>query len=240
MKSPMRYAAATAAACLIATAFGGAAHAQAVPSNAVKLFLKDHETLPLAATADGAHLTADYHLWRLVPVEAMQELGEYQLVHEESGQCLTADTGGGETVPALLVECADAIAWEVVFDTTPANSDFRFITADDYFLGLADGSEAEEGAEILAVKPETGASRHHQEWLFAPPPPPSPPTSPPPSSPAPSESPSSPAPSASPQPTLPTTGTGLGLGIGAGAVALAGGAVLVLWWQRRRALRSDW
>ncbi|MDN3238703.1 RICIN domain-containing protein [Glycomyces tritici] len=240
MRFPMLQAAAVAAACLIATAFGGTAQAQNVPSGAVKVYLKDHPTLPLAASEDGARLTADHHLWRLVAVEALQGLGAYQLVHDDSGRCLSADTGGGgETAPVFLIECADAISWELVFDPLPSHSDFRFVTADGYFLGLADGSDAEEGAEVLAVKPETGASRHFQEWLFEAPPV-NPPSSPPPSSPAPSESPSVPAASESPKPTLPTTGAGLGLGIGGGAVALAGGAALVLWWQRRRALRSDW
>ncbi|MEU5154828.1 hypothetical protein [Glycomyces sp. NPDC021274] len=245
MKSPMlRAVAVAAAACLTGLVPGGAAYAQNVPAGAVKMFLKDHEDLPLAASEDGAHLTADPHLWRLVAVEAFQELGRYQLVHDDSGRCLSADTtGGGETAPVFLIDCADAIAWEVVFDTVPANSDFRFITADGYFLGLADGSEAEEGAEVLAVQLETGTSRHFQEWLFAAPPPgPTPSASPSPSAPAPSENQSSPSPveSGSPKPTLPTTGAGLGLGVGAGVVAVAGGAALVLWWQRRRALRADW
>lgn len=243
MQSPMlRTAAVAAAACLAALIPGGAACAQDVPEGAVKMFLKDHEGLPLAATEDGAHLAADPHLWRLVAVEALQELGQYQLVHDDSGQCLSAHTtGGGATAPVFLIDCADAIAWEVVFDTVPSNSDFRFITADGYFLGLAEGSEAKEGAEVLAVHPEAGDSRHSQEWLFAAPPPgPTPSASPSPSAPELSESPSSPAASEPPKPTLPTTGAGLGLGVGAGVVAVAGGAALVLWWQRRRALRADW
>ncbi|GAA2133920.1 hypothetical protein GCM10009782_21620 [Glycomyces algeriensis] len=242
----LQAAATAAAACLIATAFGGAAQAQTVPAGPVKVFLKDHESLPLAASANGARLTNDHDLWRLVAVEAFQDLGQYQLVHDASGRCLSADTtGGDETAPVILTDCADAIGWKLVFDPLPSHSDFRFITADGYFLGLEDGSDAEEGAEVLAVKPETSASRHFQEWRFADAPPPSnPPSSPPPSTPPSppelSESPSVPAESESPKPALPTTGAGLGIGVGAGAVALAGGAALILWWQRRRALRSDW
>jgi LPXTG-motif cell wall-anchored protein len=167
-------------------------------------------------------------------------------VHDDSGRCLSTDTsGGGETAPVLLTDCADAISWQLVYDPTPSHRDFRFVTTDGYFLGLEDDADAEEGAEVLAVNPETDTSKHFQEWLFADAPPPSdpptdPPTSTPPSSPAPSESPSVPAESESPKPTLPTTGAGVGIGIGAGIVALAGGAALVLWWQRRRVLRSEW
>ncbi|WP_198667018.1 RICIN domain-containing protein [Glycomyces dulcitolivorans] len=205
------------------------ARAQTLPEDPAKLFLKEHEDIPLAVQGGAAVLSADFDLWTLRPVEAMQDLGEYQIVQDSSGQCLTADTSGGEeTVPVVLADCADALAWTTVYNDAPAQQDFRFTTADGYFLGLADDASAVEGAPILAVDPESDQSRHFQEWLFATPPPESP-------SPTPSESTSPP-----PQPQLPTTGTALGALGAAGAVALAGGAALVLRHQRRRALRGHW
>jgi LPXTG-motif cell wall-anchored protein len=214
------------------------AHAQELPGEGAKLFLKNHEEVPLAFTDDGAVLSADHDLWGFIAVEALNDLGEYHLQHDDTGQCLTADTAvATETIPVALADCADALAWEIVWNDVPSHNDFRFITTDGYYLGLEDGADAVEGAEVQAVLPETGASRHFQEWhiAFAP-------TQPPSESPSTSESPSPDA-STSPaaaQPKLPTTGAGLGAMIGAGAVALVGGAAALLWWQRRRALRSDW
>ncbi|MEU6249788.1 LPXTG cell wall anchor domain-containing protein [Glycomyces sp. NPDC047010] len=228
---------------LAAAALVPAAPAQAadpVPEGPVRMYLKDHEDLPLAQQDGAIRLTAEADLWTLRPVEALQDLGEYQIVHDGDGKCLSTDTsGGGETAPVFLAECSGADAWTVIFDDVPSNSDFRFITTDDYYLGLAHDADAVEGAEVVSVALGDGASpsRHFQEWLFAAVPPETP-------SPSPSEEvSSSEAPSTTPaaaQPQLPTTGAGLGAAIGAGAVALAGGAALVLWWQRRRALRGQW
>ncbi|MFB9660640.1 RICIN domain-containing protein [Glycomyces mayteni] len=228
---------ATAAAALVPAVPAHAA--DPVPEGPVRMFLKDHQDLPLAQKDGAVRLTAEGDLWTLRAVEALQDLGEYQIVHESDGKCLSTDvSGGGETAPVFLAECDSADVWTVVFDDVPSNSDFRFITTDDYYLGLAHDADAVEGAEVVSVDLADGASpsRHFQEWLFAAVPPETP-------SPSPSEEVSSEAPSTTPpaaQPQLPTTGAGLGAAIGAGAVALAGGAALVLWWQRRRALRSDW
>lgn len=208
-----------------------------LPAEPTVVYLKDHVDIPLAWTDTGARLTAAFDEWTFRSVEALIDLGNYQIIHEDTGQCLTTDTSGGaETVPVALADCADALTWQIVFNDAPTHRDFRFKTPDGYFLGLEDGDDAAEGAEVLAVKPESGASQHHHEWnlavLGAPvvPEPPSP-----------SESPSAEV-SASPaaQSKLPATGAGLGAAIGASAVALTGGAALVLWWQRRRALRSHW
>ncbi|MEU5869968.1 LPXTG cell wall anchor domain-containing protein [Glycomyces sp. NPDC047369] len=226
---------------LAAAALVPAAPAQAadpVPEGPVRMYLKDHEDLPLGQKDGAVRLTADADLWTLRAVEALQDLGEYQIVHEADGKCLSTDTsGGGETAPVFLADCASADAWTVVFDDAASNSDFRFITTDDYYLGLAHDADAVEGAEIVAVDLADGASpsRHFQEWLFAAVPPETP-------SPTPSETPSEAVSTTPPaaQPQLPTTGAGLGAAVGAGALALAGGAALLLWWQRRRALRSDW
>lgn len=210
-----------------------------VPDEPVRMYLKDHPDLTLAQQNGAIRLAADGDLWTLRAVEALQDLGEYQIVHDGDGECLSADvSGGGETAPVFLADCADADAWTVVFDDASSNEDFRFIGTDGYYLGLADGDDAVDGAEIVAVALGDGASpsRHFQEWLFAAVPPETP-------SPTPSETPSSEAPPTTPpaaQPHLPTTGAGLGALLGAGAVALAAGAALLLWWQRRRALRSDW
>jgi hypothetical protein len=214
------------------------AQAQSLPTEPAQVFLKDHEDLPLAWTDAGARLSADYDEWTFRSVEALLDLGGYQIRHEDTGQCLTTDTaGGGAAFPVTLADCAEALAWQVEFHDIPSHEDFRFITPDGYYLGLEDGDEVVEGAEVLAVDLDTGVTKHFQEWrlevLGAPP----------------SESPSpsgSPSPSAdvsvSPavQAQLPATGGGLGAAIGGGAVAVAGGAALVLWWQRRRALRSHW
>lgn len=219
-----------------------AAPAQAadpVPDEPVRMYLKDHPDLTLAQQNGAVRLAADGDLWTLRAVEALQDLGEYQVVRESDGKCLSADvSGGGETAPVFLADCAGADAWNVVFDDAQSNEDFRFIGTDGYYLGLTDDADAVEGAEVVAVALGDGASpsRHFQEWLFAAVPPETLP-------PTPSETPSSEAPSTTPpaaQPQLPTTGAGLGAVFVAGAVALAGGAALLFWWQRRRAFRSDW
>lgn len=209
--------------------------APAIPAEPLKLYLKDHPDLPLDADGDALRLSGDHDLWTLQridpgPAEALIDLGEYLIVHEGTGRCLTADTASGEeVVPTVLGDCADATAWRLVFDDRTNFQDFRFTTADGYFLGLADDVQAEEGVSINAVLPETGRSHHFQEWLFALAP-----------EDAPSTAPEEAAPSPEPAPKLPTTGLAFGAAAGVGAFALAAGAVLVLWWQRRRVLRSDW
>ncbi|MQM27185.1 LPXTG cell wall anchor domain-containing protein [Glycomyces albidus] len=235
MKARIACAAALAAAALLGSA--AAAQAEPVPEEPSRLFLKDHEDIPLAVSGGEAVLSADADLWTLRAVEALLDLGEYQIVHDESGQCLTADTSGGEAaVPVVLADCADAVAWGVVYHDVPSHRDFRFTGPDGYFLGLLDDASAVEGAAVLAVAPETDHSLHFQEWRFAAADAP-PPTSAPPNE---AVSASEAATSAAAQPKLPSTGGAAGAAVGAGAVALAGGTALVLWWQRRRALRSHW
>ncbi|MDA1362119.1 RICIN domain-containing protein [Glycomyces luteolus] len=247
MKTFLLNAAAVSAAILLAV--GAPAHAQSVPvpDGGVKLFLKDHPDLPMAVVDGVPRLTDEGDLWELGGDEAdMQDLGEYQIIHRGSGQCLVADTGGGATAHVSLADCADAHSWTIVYDN-PGHRDFRFVAPGDYLLGLHERSDAVEGAEVLAVREDPSDSMHFHEWLTesgtATPPPNEITPVPDPSFEA--ESPASAAAaaaaeSASPKPALPTTGAGLGIGIGAGAVALAGGAALMLWWQRRRVLRADW
>lgn len=235
MKALITFVLSAAAAVLVPAAPAPAA--DAVPAGPVRMYLKDHEDIPLGQQGGAARLTADGDLWTLRAVEALQDLGEYQVVHESDGKCLSADvSGGGGTAPVFLADCAGASVWNVVFDDDPSKMDFRFILADGYYLGLAQDADAVEGAEIVAVALGDGASPsfHFQEWRFAALPPETTPPSETPSS----EAPSTTAPAARPQ--LPTTGAGLGAALGAGAVALAGGTALLLWWQRRRAFRSDW
>jgi LPXTG-motif cell wall-anchored protein len=222
-------------AAVVAPLWAGPAQAEQLPSEPAQIALKEHDDLPLAWTDTGLRLSADHDEWTFRPVEAMMDLGEHQIRHEDTGQCLTADTSGGEeTVPVALADCADAIAWQVVFDDAPFHDDFRFVAPDGHFLGLESGSDVVEGAEVKAVL-ETNGSKHHQEWHLAAP------DAPPSESPSPSLSPSTaPTSPAAAQPQLPSTGTGLGAVAGAGAVALAGGAALIVWWQRRRALRTHW
>lgn len=215
--------------------WGAPAHAQNVPSEPVEIHLKDHDDLMLGEKGGELMLTAEADEWRFTAVEALLDLGEYQIVHHGSGQCLTADTSGGaETAPVSLADCVDAITWQIVFDDRPSHSDYRFVTADGYFLGLEDDTAIEEGAEVLAIDVESGISGHSQEWWFG--------ASSPEDTPAPDAIPSE-APAevtVVSDPKLPTTGVGLGAAAGAGVVALGGGAALVVWWQRRRALRSHW
>lgn len=237
MKTLLSGAAALAAGSIVF--WGSPAQADPVPEGPVRMYLKDHADLPLDVDGDGVRLATEFDLWTLRAPEALVDLGEYQIVHVESGRCLAADTsGGGETAPVALADCAGSEPWTVVFDDVPSNSDFRFLTPDGYFLGLEDDAEAVHGVEVMAVLPESGASRHFQEWLFAAPP--DEPSTPPPSEPPTTTVESAPETETPGQPQLPTTGTGLGAALGGGAVAVAGGAALVLWLHRRRALRSEW
>lgn len=229
---------ATAAVALaLAIGSGAAAQAEPLPEGPLKLYLKEHAGTPLGETDGTPHLTADYDHWHLRPVEALQGLGGHHIVHVDSGRCLTADTGGGEeVVPVALADCADAVAWSIVYDDRDAHQDFRLLTPDGYYLGTETDPEESEGTTVFAVRPESGESLHFQEWLLAA----APVETTPPPSPSPSEEAPPSSESESPKPTLPTTGTALGASVGAGVVALAGGTALVLWWQRRRALRADW
>lgn len=235
MKARIACAAALAAAAVLGAA--AAAQAEPVPEEPSRLFLKDHEDLPLAESGGEAVLSADADLWALRPVEALHDLGEYQIVHDATGRCLTADTSGGEvSVPAVLADCADAVAWTTVYHDVPSHNDFRFTTPDGYYLGLIDNASAVEGAPVLAVDSDRDQSKHYQEWRFAAAEEPPASSAPPSESVPSSEDPTSPA----AQPQLPSTGGAAGAAVGAGTVALAGGTALVLWWQRRRALRTHW
>lgn len=240
MKTMSSLGAAVAAALLLL--WGAPAQADTVPDGPVELYLKDHRNLPLAEADGDVRLTSDSDLWVVEGDEALLNLGEFKIVHHESGRCLAADTsGGGEAIPVALVDCSAAHTWEIVYQK-PGHRDFRFVAPNGYLLGLLERSDAAEGAEILAVRSAPSDSMHFHEWLMdesgALEDTPDAITSPPNG-----EAVADPAsPDASPvsSPALPTTGVGLGAAIAAGAVAVGGGAALVLWWQRRRALRSDW
>jgi len=245
MKTLMPKAAAVAAAILLTAA--APAQADPVPDGPVKLFLKDHPQLPMAVVDGAPRLAADGDFWELGgEAKPMKDLGEFQIVHQASGQCLTADTGGGgATVPVTLVDCADAIAWTIVYDKA-GHQDFRFVAAGDYLLGLRERADAVAGAEVLAVRTDPSDSMHFHEWLSESQDEATPPPGADPEDPSSGEATTSPeaAPATStevvPAAALPTTGAAVGVAIGSGAAALAGGAALVLWWQRRRALRADW
>lgn len=236
------------------------AAAQELPAEPVLLHLKDYEEFKLAWNEEeGVHLSAEPAAWRFEPVreEALHDLGAHHLVLEGTGECLDAGAlaPDGVHAPLDVVDCAEAEPWTVVYDDLPSRVDYRLATPEGYLLGLGHEESREEhsavptdGAEVFALDVED--SLHSHEWRLAvadaPPtsPPPTPPGSESPSE-RPSESsseasPQAPSESASPMPALPVTGTALGLGAGAGVVAVAGGAALVLWWQRRRALRTDW
>jgi len=270
----LRSAALTAASLVL---WGSPAQAGPVPEGPVWMHLKNYPDLPLAwVEGEGARLQAAGSAWVLEPVqeEALVGVGEFRIVHDESGECLDAgELYDGVHAKLDLVDCADADPWTVTYDTAVSNSDFRFATPEGYLLGLEhdeapaeddtteDGAIAEappeddataevtleeatpeagaieehsaiptEGAEVFAV--DMPFSKHSHEWLFA--------TAPvvPPETPSPTPSTESPAAPAAPQ--LPQTGAALGAAVGAGAFALAGGTALVLWWQRRRALRANW
>lgn len=240
----MLKAAAFSAAILLTAA--APAQADPVPEGPVTLFLKDHPTLPMAVVDGAPRLSAGGDLWELGgEAKPMQDLGEFQIVHQGSRQCLTADTsGGGAAVPVTLADCADAISWTIVYDR-PGHKDFRFVAAEGYLLGLRERADAVDGAEVVAVRSDPSDSMHFHEWLTESQNEATPPPGADPGDPSSSEA-TSPeiepvtSPEIVPAAALPTTGAGLGIAIGTGAVALGGGAALVLWWQRRRALRSDW
>jgi hypothetical protein len=245
MKTLMLKAAVVSAAILLSAA--APAQADPVPDGAVELFLKDHPELPMAVADGGPRLSSDGDLWELGgEAKPMRDLGETQIVHQTTGQCLTADTsGGGATVAVTLADCATAISWTIVYDKA-GHRDFRFVAAGDYLLGLHERADAVDGAEILAVHSDPGDSMHFHEWLTESQGEATPPPSPDPVDPTSNEATASEAvPETSPEEVvpvaaLPTTGAAVGVAVGSGAAALAGGAALVLWWQRRRALRSDW
>ncbi|MEV3934915.1 hypothetical protein AB0K52_02880 [Glycomyces sp. NPDC049804] len=250
MKTLMLKAAAVSAAILLTAA--APAQADPVPDGAVRLFLKDHPKLPMAVVDGTPRLTDQGDFWELSGEAApLKDLGEIQIVHQASGQCLTADTsGGGATVPVVLADCANAIAWTIAYDKAPGHRDFRFVAAGDYLLGLRERADAVDGAEILAVRSDPGDSMHFHEWLTESQSEATPPADPDPGDPDPGDPASDGAaseevapatsPEVVPAAALPTTGAAVGAAIGSGATALAVGAALVLWWQRRRALRSDW
>jgi hypothetical protein len=236
---------AVASAAILLTA-GAPVQAQPVPEGPVMLYLKDHQEIPLAVVDGVPRLSSEGDHWELNR-EILQNLGEVQIVHQETGQCLAVDTNrGGETAKVRLRDCDTAHAW-TIFYHNPGHKDFRFVADGEYLLGLYERSDAVEGAEILAIREDPSDSKHFHEWLTeagnedaAPPPSldaaaPADPADP--ADPA-SAMPSEVAPVSVPK--LPTTGTGLGIAIGAAAAALVGGTALVLWWQRRRALRAEW
>lgn len=221
-------------AAVLAPLWAAPAQAEPLPAEPATVFLKHHEEIQLAWTDTGLRLTSEADEWSFVPVEALVDLGQYLIRHEDTGQCLTADfSGGEETVPVTLADCADALAWQAAFDDAPFHDDYRFAAPEGHFLGLEQDADVVEGAQVHAVLETTG-SKHHQEWHLAVP------DAPPSESPTPSLSAEAPTSAAAAQPQLPSTGTGLGAVAGAGAVALAGGAALLMWWQRRRALRTHW
>jgi hypothetical protein len=244
MKARIASIAALAAAAVLGAA--AAAQAEPIPEEPARIFLKDHEDISLAESDGEVVLSAHADLWTLRSVERFSNLDEYQIVHVETGQCLTAETADGEeTVPAMLAECVDAVAWTAIYDNLPRHHDFRFSTPDGYLLSISDWDAADEGAEVLAVEAEWDDSKHFQEWRLA-----SFEDTPDPADPVSEGVPDSvseavpvgedPTTAAAAQPKLPTTGGAVSAAVGAGTVALAAGTGLIVWWQRRRALRSHW
>ncbi len=89
MKTIYSRGAAIAAAALLPWGMPTAAHAAEMPDEAVLMYLKHHAELPLAWTGETAALSADGDGWTFRSVESFQDLGEYLIVHDESGRCLT-------------------------------------------------------------------------------------------------------------------------------------------------------
>lgn len=221
---------------------GSPAGAQEIPTESVFVHLKDQPELSLAATGDGAELSSEGGQWSLRPVEAIQRLGDHQIVEESSGQCLdAAELAEGETTaPVALADCAGATEWAVLYDDEGEH--WLLATVDGLFLGIDRSTEDTEGTEVVVV--DVPSKFEAEPWHFSAlpdeePPTSQPPTSEPPTSQPPSEEPPSETtePPAA-QPKLPQTGAGLVLGGGAALVAVGAGAGLLMW--RRRALRDQW
>lgn len=212
------------------------AFAAPVPDGPTEIYLKDHPELSLGLVDGSARLGPEGEKWLFQEVETedrYDDLGDYQIVHEGSGQCLTADSSAGaRTAPILLADCAEADVWTIIFDSLPSHLDYRFVADEHYYLGLEGNDDAGDGVDVLGVRIRSGNSLHAQEWRFGMATEQLPPSEEP--SPEESETPAAAA------PKLPQAGAGLGAALGAGTVALAAGAGLLLWWQRRRALRAQW
>ncbi|WP_030158085.1 RICIN domain-containing protein [Glycomyces sp. NRRL B-16210] len=235
MKSLLLSAAAAAA---VLAFWSAPAYAGPVPEGPTQIYLKDHPELPLDLVDDRAQLGTDPELWTFLEIETedrFDDLGNYQIVHEESGQCLTVDSSAAaRTAPILLADCEEADVWTIIFDSLPSHVDYRFVADEHYYLGLEGNGDAVEGAEVLGVRIRSGNSLHAQEWRFGLATEQFPPEQ------TVSSPPEEPSPSAVAAPQLPQAGAGLGAALGAGTVALAAGAGVLLWWQRRRALRAEW
>lgn len=206
------------------------AHAAELPDEPVTVQLKGEPELALAWGGDGAVIASEGDLWSFRPVEALVEVGEVLIVHEDGGQCLSpSESGPPEQAPLELVDCADAVAWAAVFDDVASNQDWRFTDPEGRFLGLAPGVDPADGAPVVAEAVLGTSSVHDQEWLFEA----APEETPPPEETSPE------APSEVAQPKLPTTGAGFAAGA-AGAVAAIGAGAGLLMWLRRRSLRTNW
>lgn len=89
MKTKYPRAAAIAAAALLPLAVPTAAQADDALSEAVLMHLKDRPDLSLAWQSETAVLSTEGDRWAFKPVEAYDDLGEYLIVHDATGQCLT-------------------------------------------------------------------------------------------------------------------------------------------------------
>ncbi|GAB4007573.1 hypothetical protein GCM10029992_61680 [Glycomyces albus] len=143
------------------------AHAAELPDEPVTVQLKGEPELALAWGGDGAVIASEGDLWSFRPVEALVEVGEVLIVHEDGGQCLSpSESGPPEQAPLELVDCADAVAWAAVFDDVASNQDWRFTDPEGRFLGLAPGVDPADGAPVVAEAVLGTSSVHDQEWLF--------------------------------------------------------------------------
>lgn len=207
------------------------AHAAELSAEPVLMHLKEHPDLSLAWNGERAELAAEGDAWTFTPIEALQDLGAYLIVHDRTGRCLTAEpmSLGAETAPVALVDCADAEPWALAYDDVPAHQDYRFATDEGHYLGIEDSGEAAAGGEVLVV--DRDASRHGQEWRFEAVPDEETPSTPPPAE----ETTDPPA----ARPELPQTGAGVAAVGGVGLASIAAGVAMVLWW-RRRTLPGQW
>lgn len=110
MKTIYSRGAAIAAAALLPWGMPTAAHAAEMPDEAVLMYLKNHAELPLAWTGEAVALSADGDAWTFRAVESFQDLGEYLIVHDESGRCLTLAEEADETTASGRTESADDAA----------------------------------------------------------------------------------------------------------------------------------
>ncbi|WP_198587015.1 SKG-like transmembrane protein [Glycomyces xiaoerkulensis] len=261
MRSQLAKAAFIAAAAALPIAVPAQAEEASAPQ--VHLHLKDHSDLALAWDGESAVLAEEGDEWSLVPVEALLDLGVHMIVHEPTGECLSAAPveAGAAAAPVGLAECAEATQWTAEYEDVPSAQDWRFSTSEGHYLGVEGAAEAAGGAEVVVVD---GPDGHAHEWVYTEvdskkqkppkttPPTTAPPTTAPPTTAPPTTAPPTTAPpttqpptSTSPQestppaqPKLPTTGTGIAAGVGIAVLAIGAGVGILAW--RRRLLGAEW